>query len=294
MGRRWILETEGGRHVVCPVFDWIDDTQAELAVDLQERARAVGVRSPVPYRALDGGLVRRVQDQSWRLYEWMDLGPMPVEPVSAGIAQRAGAVLAAVHEVAPATDLPIQGRWVSAAERPSEADWAGLQKHAEDAGCDWAAGLNALASTVKELSAIAAEAVQERVVITNRNLQIGGVRIGPGEDLVVTFWDFSGPMVPDWELATALMHWSNSAANGEAARGLLTGYRERRGSVPELTLESFSPAITGWLTWLLHRGWEAADPEPSERRQFAERTLGEVIDDPLSVARLEALVAAAR
>ena len=52
-------------------------------------------------------------------------------------------------------------------------------------------------------------------------------------------------------------------------------------------------AITGWLTWLLHRAWEAADPEPSEGRDFAERTLRETLDHPLSLAKLGAMVAAA-
>src|SRR5688500_5961811 len=50
MGRRWCLETERGRFMVSPVFDWIQDQQAEVAVDLQERARRVGVVSPVPVR----------------------------------------------------------------------------------------------------------------------------------------------------------------------------------------------------------------------------------------------------
>jgi hypothetical protein len=293
MGRRWILETAGGRFVVSPVFDWIDDSQAELAVDLQERARAVGVRSPVSRRSPDGGLVRRVCDQSWRLYEWTDLGPSPVEPVAGAIAERVGAVLAAVHEVAPATDRPIQGQWVSATDRPSAEVWAGLRERARAAGCSWVDELIGLAPALEELSSIATEAVPETVVITHRNLQIGGVRLGPGDDIVLTHWDFTGPMVPAWELATTLLHWSNSAANPEAIRGLLRGYRERRGSVPALTLESFGPVITGWLTWVLHRAWEAADPDPSERRAFAERTLRETIDNPLSVAKLEAVVAAA-
>jgi len=88
MGRRWELQTARGRFVVRPVFDWIDDAQAEVAVDLQERARAAGVRSPVPVRAGDGGLVRRVHDRSWRVEEWMDLGPTPVEPVATDVARR--------------------------------------------------------------------------------------------------------------------------------------------------------------------------------------------------------------
>lgn len=293
MGRRWGLETARGRFIVSPVFDWINDDQAEVAIDLQERARAAGVKSPVPVRAPDGGLVRRVLDQSWRLYEWMDLGPMPVEPVMASVARTAGVVLAAVHEVAPKTNRPIQGQWVSADGRPTETKWAALFDRARAAGCGWADEIAGLSSTIEELSAIADEPRPESIVITNCDLGINSVRLGEGDDLVVVHWDFAGPMVPEWELATTLMHWTRSGLDLAAARTLLAGYRERRGQAPSLTLGSFTPAITGWLTWLLHRAWEAADPQPSESRDYAERTLRETLDDPLTLARLEAIVDAA-
>ena len=63
--------------------------------------------------------------------------------------------------------------------------------------------------------------------------------------------------------------------------------------LPSLGLGSFSPVITGWLTWLLHRAWEASDPEPSEKRDFAEQSVAEVLDEPLTVGRLHALLGAA-
>ena len=291
MGRRWLLQTDRGRFVLRPVFGWIVDAQAEIAVDLQERARAAGVRSPVPVRTPDGGLVRRVLDQNWRVEEWMDLGPTPVEPVPSAVAERAGAVLATIHEVAPNTDRPIQGPWVSPTERPTEAQWAALWERARAADCDWAPDLARLSPAINELSEVTTEAPpQSSVLISNCDLGVQSVRIGQGDDLVVMHWDFSGPMVADWELAGTLFHWTQSGANLDAARALLTGYRKQRGYVPALTLASFSSTITGWLTWLLHRAWEAADPEPSEKRDYATRTLREVLDDPLSVAKLTAMV----
>lgn len=149
-------------------------------------------------------------------------------------------------------------------------------------------------ATIKELSAITpASQGQQGAVITNRDLGISSVRIGPGSELVVIHWDFCGPMVPEWELATTLMHWTHSGENLAAARGLLSGYEERRGRAPSLSLESFSPAITGWLTWLFHRAWEATETEPSEKREFSERTLRETLDQPLTVARIAAMLDAA-
>jgi Ser/Thr protein kinase RdoA (MazF antagonist) len=292
MGRRWELHTERGRFVVRPVFDWIDDRQAEVAVDLQERARAAGVRSPVPVRAPDGGLVRRVLDRSWRVEQWIDVGPVPVEPVQAAVARRAGMLLAAVHEVAPATDRPIQGQWVSPTDRPNEDDWQALLDRARNADMPWTGQLAALAPTISELSAVTAEPPADSIVITNCDIGVEHVRLGPGGDLVVMHWDFAGPMAPEWELATMLFHWTQAGSNLEAAQALSAGYRERRAPARPLTLGSFSSVITGWLTWLHHRAWEAADPQPSEQREFAARTLAEVLAEPLTVARLNGLVGA--
>jgi hypothetical protein len=290
MGRRWSLETERGRFMLSPVFDWISDTTAEVAVDLQERARAAGVRSPRPVRAPDGGLVRRVQDQSWRIYEWLDLGPNPVEPITPSVATAAGSVLAAIHEVAPPTELPIQGAWVSPDDRPTEEHWTQLLDAARRAGCEWAPDLAGLAPTIAELSTITAVPDQADVVITNRDVVLDTVRLGPSGELVVLHWDFAGPMLPEWELATTLTHWTQTGANVEAAKGMLAGYRERRGATLKLSAGSFSPFVTGWLTWLLHRGWEATAATPSEQRDFAQRTVREVLADPLTVAKIERMI----
>jgi hypothetical protein len=292
MGRRWQLSTDRGRFVVRPVFDWIDDAQAEVATDLQERARGAGVRSPVAVRTPTGGLVRRVLDRSWRVEEWMDLGPTPVEPVAADVARPVGLVLAAVHEVAPPTDRPIRGPWVSPADRPTHDRWLALLDRARAAGMAWADDLVALAPTIDELAAITAEPPAGGIVITNCDIGVDHVRTGPGGELVVMHWDFAGPMVPEWELASTLFHWTQGAGNLDAARALASGYRERRGALPPLALGSFGSVVTGWLTWLLHRAWEASDPVPSDERAFAERAVSEVLDEPLTVAKLRALLAA--
>lgn len=290
MGRRWELQTERGRFVVRPVFDWIGDAQAEVAVDLQERARKAGVRSPVPVRTRDGGLVRRVLDQSWRVDEWMDLGPTPVEPVPSDVAHHAGTTLAAIHEVAPPTDRPIQGPWVSPTARPTEQQWGALLERVRAAAAPWSDELAALSRPIEELSAVTAEPPTGSIVISNCDIGVEQVRMGPGGELVVMHWDFAGPMVPAWELATMFLHWTQGGNNLESARALATGYRERRGHLPALTLGSFSSVVTGSLTWLLHRAWEASDTEPSEKRDFAERTVAELLADPLTVDKLQALL----
>ena len=289
MGRRWCLETERGKFLVTPVFDWICDATAEVAVDLMERARKAGVLSPVPVRTSDGGLVRRVHDQNWRVDEWIDLGPTPGLPLQTSVARQLGAVLAAIHSVAPSTDQPIAGAWV--ADRPSQASWAVLAENARRVHAPWADEFAALSRNVAELSAITAAPAVD-VIIGNRDLQPGTVRFGPGDDLVVMHWDFAGPATKEGEFATLLAQ--TSLHSPDVARALVDGYRERSGGdAPALTLSSFAGYITGWLTWANHRACElVGEGATNEQVDFAERSMREVLDDPLTVAQLTAVLEA--
>jgi hypothetical protein len=293
MGRRWCLQTAEGRFMVSPVFDWIDDTQAEVAVDLATRARAEGVQSPRPVRTPDGGLVRRALDQSWRVDRWMDLGPTPVRPAHSSIARKAGELLAAVHAAAPPTARPVDGPWIT--HRPVQGSWDALLQRAQEAGKPWADELAALSRTVEELETVRAEGPPERVVISNCDLVPEAIRLGAAHELVVVHWDFSGPMAPSWELATMLTQWAvygTTGPNFEAARALVDGYRTRAGSAPALTVGSFHVAVTGWLNWAFNQACEAIAPASADKAEFSERALRETMADPLSVARLEALLEA--
>ena len=290
MGRRWCLETDRGRFLLSPLFDWIGDAQAEVAVDLQTRARGNGVSSPVPVRTPDGGLVCRVLDQSWRVDEWMDLGPTPVRPVRSSIARRVGEVLAAIHAVDLRTDRPVGGPWITI--RPSEASWASLLERAERAGKPWSGELAALSPTIAELTAVHGEARPGEAIISNCDLVLEAVRFGRGDELVVVHWDFAGPMYRDWEIGTVLYQWSiESGTNPDAARALLDGYRSRSGGdAPALGLASFTAAITGWLNWLYNQACEVIDPESPEKAEYSELALRAALDDPLRVATLQGLL----
>lgn len=290
MGRRWSLETERGRFMVSPVFDWIDDGQAEVSVDLIERARAAGVLAPVPVRTPEGGLVRRVVDQSWRVDRWMDLGPTPVRPVHSSVAHQVGELLATLHDVAPRTDRPVEGPWIT--RRPAEASWAALVHRARASKKPWADEFAALSRTVSELSKVTPDAPAAPAIITNCDIVPEGVRFGPGGDLVVVHWDFAGPLTAEWELASVLLQWAMySERNLEAARALMDGYRARSGGEsPALTLRSFNVAITGWLNWAHNQACEAIDPRSEEKAEFAERALRETLDDPLTVAKLSSFL----
>ena len=272
MGRRWSLETERGRFMVSPVFDWIDGGQAEVSVDLIERARAAGVLAPVPVRTPEGGLVRRVVDQSWRVDRWMDLGPTPVRPV-------------------PLVGRPPGRRAAgdAARRRPEDGPAGGGPVDHPSPGRGVVGGAGAPGASLEE-----AMGRRVRRPLTYRERAVegdSGCARGTGDHHQLRHRP-AGPLTAEWELASVLLQWAMySERNLEAARALMDGYRTRSGGEsPALTLRSFNVAITGWLNWAHNQACEAIDPRSEEKAAFAERALRETLDDPLTVAKLSSFL----
>jgi hypothetical protein len=293
MGRAWSLETGRGRYLVSPQFAYIDDAQAEVGVGLLERARPLGVLSPKPVRRPDGGLVHRVDDQTWRVVEWLDVGPTPIRPMRSAVARRAGEILAIVHSVGDATDKPVPP-YLSSRHGPSY--WDELQQRAAVAGGPLAEGLAALRPSIDALLAIEAEvdAAGPRIV-SLCDFGPDAVRFGPGDDLVVVHSAFASGMVPAWELGYVLIQWAlYGRVNPRAAHALLDGYRERAGGLPDLDLGSFTLGIGGYINWTYNAFCEALVAEGTEKTAFAELSIREVLGDPLTVDKLEELLASVR
>jgi hypothetical protein len=288
MGRCWSLETTQGRYLVSPVFAYIDDAQAAEGVALLERARAHGVLSPRAVRDPEGRLVHRYADQSWRVEEWLDMGPTPIQPLRSAVARRAGEILAIVHEVGGPTDRPMPAYLRS---RHGAEYWDDLQRRAETAG-RFADELAALRPSIDALLAIEGDvgAAGPRV-LSLCDFSLGAVRYGPGDDLVVVHSAFNGGMVPAWELGYALGHWAlYGRVNPLAGRALLEGYRDRAGSLPALELESFTLGIGGYINWTYNAFCEALLAEGGEKTAFAELSIREVLDRPLTVDKIEQLL----
>lgn len=104
---------------------------------------------------------------------------------------------------------------------------------------------------------------------------------------------FAGAVVPAWELGYVLVQWAvYGGVNPRAARALLDGYRSVAGEVPSLALGSFAFGIGGYLSWTYNMFCEAIVAEGGEKTQYAELSVREVVDDPLTVEKLETLLAA--
>ncbi|WP_406047697.1 hypothetical protein [Kribbella sp. NBC_00889] len=284
MGRSWDLTTDQGRWLAGAVYPWITPEQAETGARLRDAAVIAGVAAPVAVRSPKGQLIERVRDEGWRVHEWLEVGPPPVTPVSSAVARRIGTAYAILHGLAIPSEAPINPylTW-----RSGEAEWQQLVDRARAAGKPWAGQLEALLPEVFELHKIDADFADQELILCNSNLIPSYVRQGRSGELVVTEWDFTGSLTPEFEVAGALTHWGmRPKTNHKAIVAVREGYLER-GEWPKLELASFTLAVTAWLNWTYNAICEAIDPENDERAEFAEREALGLLQWPMTRARLE-------
>ncbi|MGB6454964.1 MAG: hypothetical protein WBH47_10815 [Streptosporangiaceae bacterium] len=288
MGRTWSLTTDRGRWLASPVYSWINNEQAERGNRLREAARVAGITSPAPARSAAGRLIETVAGGQWRVHGWMDLGPIPVQPLHSDVASRVGEVLGILHalRIPSAASIDPYLTW----RRPMS-DWAELLERATAAGKDWVvSGLIGLLPTVAELQSVEAEVSAGSVILCNCNLVPEHVRTGRWGALVIVEWAFTGSNTPEQELGYVLGHWMMlPTEQATAARDFLDGYRARAREIPELAVRSFATHIASWLNWTYHTACAAIsdsqdDPEGVE---VAERQLRDLMAHPLSIAKLE-------
>jgi thiamine kinase-like enzyme len=293
MGRRWRLQTERGVWLVGPVLDWIGNDQAARAAELRERARAAGVLAPKPVRASDDAFVKRIAGKSWRVDEWMEFGPEVLRPVHSSVARQVGRILATVHDVAMPSDhvlTPFAPGHLT--YRHTEEQWDQLIAQTSAAGKPWADDLARLREgTLSELEAIPFRQAVEPLVVSIADLTVEAVRMAPNDQLLLVHWDFAGPHQPEWELAYVLLHWAvYGPANPGTARSLVAGYHDRAGAVPPLDLSSFWLTITAHLNWTYDQFCTARTTIGDEKRGYVEAELQQLIDDPLTVTKIEQLL----
>lgn len=286
MGRCWDITTDRGRWLAVTVYDWITNDQAELGARLRDAAAAVGVAAPAPARSPQGRLVEDVRGEKWRVHEWLEVGPAPVLPIGTALARRAGGLFGTLHALAIPSDDPVHGYLTY---RRSVDEWQHLLSRARAAGKPWAEQLDERLPTFLELQSIEL-AVRGSLMLCNRNLIPGHVRQGWGGALVVTEWDFAGSLTPELELGSALTHWvMRPEVNINGVLAFREGYCEVR-KWPELQLDSFAVAISGWLNWAYNALCEAIDPEDADHAVFAEREAVGVLDRPMTRTSLEQLL----
>ncbi|WP_433161363.1 hypothetical protein [Kribbella sp. CA-247076] len=291
MGRCWSIVTERGRWLAVTVYPWITADQAELGARLRDTAVAAGVSAPTPVRSTEGRLIETVQDQSWRVHEWIEVGPSPVAPTPTGVARRVGEILGTLHAQAIPSETPINP-YVTM--RRPESEWQDLLKRARAAGKPWAEQLAGTLPVVFELQAINADLDGAEFVLCNQVVIPENVRQSHNDGLVLTEWDFTGSLTPELELASALTHWAmRPAINHKAIAAFRDGYVDAAGDWPELMLSSFGTAVTAWLNWTHNTICEAIDPSDPDQANFAEHESTDLLNHPMTRESLQRLLTAA-
>lgn len=276
IGERWTLDTDQGRFMARTVLDYISQESAEISFRLRRAAVAAGVRAPEPVRNSDGCLIEEIDGVKWCVDQWIDVGPTPNVPASERIATNVGRTLARLH----GTRLPAVGPitpWLTSRRTPEQ--WSGVLDAVRASGAEWASLLDDALPRILELSAICVDEPDDDPQLCVNDLGPASVRLVRDDDIAVVHWDFAGTNTPTWELAGALHHWSvahdRRSVNSVAVRGLLSGYAEVAGGVPDLDLSAFTPAVCGALNWTNGRIGRALDASDPDRQR---RELPEVID----------------
>jgi Ser/Thr protein kinase RdoA (MazF antagonist) len=291
LGRQWSLTTAQGRWLALPGYPWMNDDHAETGERLRLAVSADEVPSPAFRRSGAGRLIESVAGDPWRVAAWQDLGPVPSLPARAAVARRAGEIAGALHSLAIPSDEPIHPylTW-----RHSADDWQELLRRARTAGRPWADRLAALLPVVAELGALGAAVPTEGLLLCNCNLLPENVRQGPGEELVVVDWAFTGSLTAEYEVASLLTHWGlRPELNRVAAKAFATGYAERAGRFPELSRDSFGLAITSHLNWTYNAFCEAISPADPDAADHAEREVADLLPRPWTPALLDQVISAA-
>lgn len=286
MGRSWSIRTDRGRWLAGTVYPWITEDQAELGARLRDAAVAAGIAAPVPRRGPTGRLIATVGEQSWRVHEWIEVGPTPVSPTPSEVAHGIGSIHATLHGLAipGETEMNPYLTW-----RRSAADWEQLVDRA--AAKPWVGKLRAALPALSELGRIDSVVDGNDLVLCNCNVIPENVRTGHDGRLVVTEWDFAGSLTPELELASALWHWSlRPRLNRAAAKAFRDGYAGAAGRWPKLGLDAFAVAVTAYLNWTHNTICEAIDPPDEDRAAFAEREANDLLDHPITVSALQELL----
>lgn len=290
MGGTWRLVTATGSWAMRPVFGWIQEDRAQLAVGLMEAAAAAGVQTPKAVRSVRGRLVEGAGDRFWRADEWMDLGRTPARPVSRSVAAAAGHVLGVVHRLALPAPQPDLG---TPSARPSEPQWRALVTRAHDAGAKWARMLEEAIPPLVELASVATDVDDEATILTHRDFAPGNTRTRRGGGLTVLHWEFAGGMSPRQELGNSMTQWTfgpGDEINVEGARAFMDAYVATGGGVRELDLGMFSKSVEMHLDWMYGRVVHALDERQPDRQQFALRELSGLLGHARSREQYERLL----
>ncbi|MEO7754533.1 MAG: aminoglycoside phosphotransferase family protein [Terracoccus sp.] len=246
------------------------------------RAREHGVRTPEVVRGVSGDVVVEVGGHPLRVWEWVDLGSRTrrLDPSAVGD------LVARLHRCAPASDEPV-GSWFAAGF--GQESWRALHEQVAAHGAPFAEALGRLLPDF-----VAVESVIEphrSPILCHRDLWADNVLPDEtGRPWVVDFENL-GPADPSQELAMVLFEFGDG--DPSRARDLHGAYVEaggpgrvtRRG---HFTMLVAAQAHIGQLACARWVG--AVEDEP--RRALLADSFDEIVQDPVTLGRIDGILAA--
>jgi len=276
----WRLDTADGRWAVKVPFAPCTEDEMRWSTEFQEAAHRAGVPTPQPRRTSEGCVFAQVGGTQLRLYEWVDLG----EPDAGLDPALVGEVVAAIHSVGDADPRPVDP-WYREAVGADR--WDDLVQQLLAHGAPFA---DRLAELRDELVALESWLEPPEVLRTcHCDLWCDNVLPTASGGVCVIDWENSGPADPSQELACVLFEYARADAG--RARALVDAYRQAGGPARVSRRGHFSMLIAqlGHITEIAATDWLQPNPRSPDRARSV-AWIGEVLDDPHTRARLQALL----
>lgn len=238
-----------------------------VAAEFEGRARVVGIGAPEPVLGPEGELlvdfVSGKGIRTARCHRWVFGTPASQVVGRAGIAAAAGRVLGRLH------GMNVAGGDTAQLAGPDQDRWEVAVAGCAAAGLPWAEELSALTPLIGRLGEQVGELRRQRrpMVISHRDFDPKNAVVTEGGQLIITDWDYAGPVVAGVELVTA---GASFARTDEELREFVVAYREAGGSAEPADDPALSIEVAE-LDWLL-RNVEAVVRD--RRRRSSVRPIG--------------------
>lgn len=238
----WHVRTDRGEYAVKAMVvnagrpDFVANLESAFAVEL--RAHAAGVAMPEPIAVPGSGqCLLAIDGRLLRVHAWID--GAAADPPSHRA--EAGALLAEIHGVSPATAVALDGEpWTAAA-------WRDLGDQASDPElADAIRGSADLLARLEDVTSVGPAVVQ--TVESHRDLDPKNALVGRSGLLAVD-WDAAGPVAAAREAVEVALDWSTDPAG---FADVLAAYREKSPYDVPRELWVFGGWVSAHAGWLVH------------------------------------------
>ncbi len=283
LGDVWRLSTDRGDYAIKDARFPVDPAEVAADAAYQDRVRSHGVPMPAVVRTPDGDALVQLGSGPARVYAWVDVLPREraLDPATVG------ALVAGIHRVQVATRSPVDPWYVVAVGEPA---WRDLTARLRDARAPFADRLESLVPDVLAAEALLVET--DAVQVCHRDLWADNVLRTPDAGLVVLDWENSGPGDPAGELGVVLFEFG--LGDPARMRDLFASYVEAGGPARLRTPGDLTMLIaqSGHIAQIGCERWLKATTV--EGRADNAAWVGEFLDEPVTVATVEAILDAAR